>query len=372
MSKKVLVTGGAGFIGSHLVDSLIEEGHDVRILDNLDPQVHQGKKPDYLNKKAEFMLGDVRNVKDLEKAVEDVEVVFHQAAAVGVGQSMYMINHYVDVNTVGTGKLLELLVGRENSVEKIVVASSMSIYGEGAYECSKHGKVFPKLRPDNQLKRHEWEVKCPHCSNILKPVATGEDKPLHPTSIYAITKRDQEEMVLTTGKAYGIPAVALRYFNVYGPRQALSNPYTGVAAIFSARIKNNNPPLIFEDGLQGRDFVYVTDIVQANMLAMEKKNADYEMFNVAGGSRVTILQVAEELIKLYGKKMKPEIANKFRAGDIRYCYADIGKIKKIGFNPKVQFQEGMKKLVQWGEKQEAKDLIDKATKELVERNLVER
>ncbi|MBM3308675.1 MAG: SDR family NAD(P)-dependent oxidoreductase [Candidatus Altiarchaeales archaeon] len=372
MGKKVLVTGGAGFIGSHLVDKLIAEGHEVRILDNLDCQVHLGRKPDYLNKKADFILGDVRNIKDIERAFEDVEIVFHQAAAVGVAQSMYKIHHYVDVNTVGTAKILEFLVNKEHSVKKFVVASSMSVYGEGAYKCGKHGVVYPQLRTQEQLKKHDWEVKCPQCGKNLVPIPTTEEKPLQPTSIYAITKRDQEEMCLAVGQAYDIPTVALRYFNVYGPRQALSNPYTGVAAIFSSRIKNNNPPLIFEDGLQARDFVYVTDVVEANLLAMREKKANYESFNVSGGSRITILQVAETLAKLFKKKIKPKIVNKYRAGDIRYCFGSIDKIKKMGYRPKVSFEEGMKNLVEWGIIQEARDLSEKATQELVERNLVEK
>jgi len=372
MKKKILVTGGAGFIGSHLVDRLLDDGHEVRILDNLELQVHSSKKPDYLNKKAEFILGDVRNVKDIERAFKDVEVVFHEAAAVGVGQSMYKIHHYVDVNTVGTAKILEFLVNKENSVEKFVVASSMSSYGEGAYKCNKHGVVYPPLRSQEQLKRHDWEVKCPHCGGSLLSIPTTEEKPLQPTSIYAITKRDQEEMCLAVGKAYGIPTVALRYFNVYGPRQALSNPYTGVAAIFSSMVKNNNPPLIFEDGLQARDFVYVSDVAEANVLVMKEKKSNYESFNVSSGSRITILQVAETLAKLFKKNVKPKIVNKYRAGDIRYCVGDISKLKKLGFKPKVGFEEGMKKLVEWGERQEAKDLSEKATQELLDRNLVEK
>jgi dTDP-L-rhamnose 4-epimerase len=372
MGKKILVTGGAGFIGSHLVDRLIADGHYVRILDNLEQQVHHGKRPDYLNKKAEFMLGDVRNVGDLERALQDVEVVFHEASAVGVGQSMYQIHHYVDVNTVGTARLLEFLVSRENCVRKVVVASSMSIYGEGAYECPEHGVVYPQLRTTEQLKKHDWELKCPECGKEVSPIPTPEDKPLQPTSIYAVTKRDQEEMCLSIGKAYGIQTVALRYFNVYGPRQALSNPYTGVTAIFSSQIKNNNAPLIFEDGLQQRDFVYVTDVVEANVLAMEKKRADYGSFNVGSGGKQTILSVAETLVRLYGKSLKPKIIGKYRAGDIRYCFGDITKLKKLGFKPKVSFEAGMQKLVTWGETQAAEDLSEKATKELVDRNLVEK
>ena len=215
-------------------------------------------------------------------------------------------------------------------------------------------------------------MKCPKCGKIVRPIPTSEDKPLHPTSIYAITKRDQEEMCLTIGRAYGIPTVALRYFNVYGPRQSLNNPYTGVCAIFSSRIKNDNPPLIFEDGLQSRDFISVHDIVEANLLAMESTNANYEVFNVGTGKPTNIFEIAQTLIKLYNKGLKPEITNKFRAGDIRHCFADISKIKgKLGYKPEVDFEGGMKELVAWGEKEESEDKFDEAHEELLRRGLVE-
>jgi len=375
MKHKILVTGGAGFIGSHIVDELIRKGHEVRVLDNLDPQVHGPKqpKPGYLNPKAEFVRGDVRSRDRLKAALEDVDIVYHEAAAVGVGQSMYQIDHYVDVNCKGTGLLLDEIVNGEYDIRKLIVASSMSIYGEGVYECDRcDGTVYPEYRPAKQLEAHEWEMKCPKCGGIARPVPTSEEKPLRPTSVYAVSKRDQEELVLSTGKAYSIPSVALRYFNVYGPRQALSNPYTGVCAIFQSNIKNDNPPVIYEDGLQTRDFVDVRDIVQANMLALESSKADYEMFNVASGKPVSILHIAETFARLYGKKIKPEIKNKFRAGDIRHCFADISKIRKIGFTPKIDFEEGMKELVEWGKKQEARDLSQKALQELEERNLLEK
>jgi len=368
---KILVTGGAGFIGSHLVDKLVEMGHDVVVIDNLEPQVHQGKQPSYLNSKAEYIFKDVKDGKTLTSLLKDVEVIFHQAAAVGVGQSMYEIEKYVDANVMGTAKLLDVLVNKENSVKKLIVASSMSIYGEGAYECGDCGIVYPELRPDEQMKKREWEMKCPECGEIVKPLPTKENKPLKPTSVYAVSKRDQEELCLAVGRAYGIATVALRYFNVYGPRQSLSNPYTGVCAIFSSRIKNNNPPLIFEDGLQTRDFIYVDDIVQANILAMEKSQANYKALNVGTGKKTSILEVANVLAKLYGKNIEPEVVNKYRAGDIRHCFADITEIQKIGFCPKFTFEEGMKKLVEWGKQAEAVDKVEDATKELVERGLVE-
>ncbi len=367
---RILVTGGAGFVGSHLVDALTEK-HDVVIYDNLEPQVHKNY-PEYLNKEAEFIHEDIRNNAKLKDAMLNSEIVFHQAAMVGVGQSMYQIEKYMDVNTMGTAKLLDILANKEHDVRKLIVASSMSIYGEGKYECPECGIAYPPLRSNEQLDKKEWEMKCPSCGKEVKPVPTDENKPLQPTSIYAISKKDQEEMCLVVGKAYGIPTVALRYFNIYGPRQALSNPYTGVCAIFSSRIKNNNPPIIFEDGLQTRDFISVHDIVEANLLVMEKSKADYEMFNIGIGKPVSILEIAQILSKLYGKALKPEIVNKYRAGDIRHCYSDISKIKKLGFKPEVSFEDGMKELVQWGKTQEAEDKSEAAYQELKERGLVER
>ena len=370
MPKKVLVTGGAGFIGSHLVDALVKEGHEVRILDNLEPQVHI-KRPDYLNPEAEFVEGDIRNEDDIRKALKGVEVVFHQAAAVGVGQSMYRIQEYIDVNTHGTAKLLEILANGDYNLEKLIVASSMSVYGEGAYRCEDCGIVYPEVRSELQLEAREWEPKCPECGKIVEPIPTGEGKRLHPTSIYAISKRDQEEMCLVVGRAYGIPTVALRYFNGYGPRQSLSNPYTGVCAIFSSRIKNGRPPLIFEDGLQARDFVSVHDIVRANLLAMRKRETDYEVLNVGSGKPITISEIADILIRLYGEDLKPEIVFKYRAGDIRHCYADISKIRsKLGFEPSVSLQEGMKELVEWGENAYAEDKTQQAQEELKRKQLI--
>ncbi len=369
---KILVTGGAGFIGSHLVDMLVKERHEVSVIDSLDPQVHLGKKPDYLNPEARYVFKDVRDESALLPLLKDAEIVFHEASAVGVGQSMYEISRYMDVNVMGTAKLLDLLVNKENAVKKLIVASSMSIYGEGAYECANCGIVYPDLRSESQLKKREWEMKCPACGSDVRSAPTKEDKPLRPTSIYAISKRDQEEMCLSVGRAYGIPAVALRYFNVFGPRQSLSNPYTGVAAIFSSRIRNNNPPIVFEDGAQSRDFIYVDDIARANVFAMKSKGANYRALNVGTGKPVRIAEIAAILAKLYGKKIEPEIVNKFRSGDIRHCFADISKIREIGFEPKTGFEEGMRKLAGWGRGAEAIDKVDEATKELVKRGLVEK
>ncbi len=370
MGKLILVTGGAGFIGSHIVDLLVKKGHAVRVLDNLEPQVHGSEKPNYLNPKAEYQWGDVRDHAALAKALQGVESVFHEAAMVGVGQSMYQVDKYCDVNVQGTARLLEFLVSKPHSVRKLVVASSMSIYGEGAYACNDCGPVAPELRPESQLKAKEWEPRCPICRRAVRSVPTGEAKPLRPTSVYAVTKRDQEELALSVGRAYGIPTVALRYFNVFGPRQSLSNPYTGVCAIFSSQIKADNPPKIYEDGAQTRDFVSVSDIAAANLLVLESAKANGQALNVGSGKPTSILQVAQTLISLYKKPFQPTVANTFRAGDIRHCSADIGRIRRLGFEPTVTFEQGMRELVQWGAHARSEDKTADAHAELVQRGLV--
>jgi len=372
MGKKVLVTGGAGFIGSHLVDKLIELGHEVVVFDNLEPQVHgdDQKKPKYLNKECEFIEGDIRSRDELRKALKGRRIIFHQAAVVGVGQSMYEIKRYSEVNILGTANLLDTLVNEKHQVEKLITASSMSVYGEGKYSCANCGAVYPKLRSLSQLKKGEWEMRCPLCNQQVRSLATDEDKPLYPTSVYAISKRDQEEMCLTVGRAYNIPTVALRYFNVYGPRQALSNPYTGVAAIFSSRILNNHPPYVFEDGLQSRDFIHISDIVRANLSAMENEKADYEVFNVGTGKALTVLDIAEALIKELGSSVDIDIVRKYREGDIRHCYAEISKIRdQLGFQPQVKFEEGIPDLVEWVRGEKAIDRFEKSSQELEEKGL---
>ena len=373
MTYKILVTGGAGFIGSHIVDALISKGHDVTVLDVLDPQVHEkGVAPEYLNKATSFIKGDVGDRSLIEKLVPDHDVIFHEAAAVGVGQSMYEIEHYVRANTMNTAVLLDVLANKEHSVKKLVVAASMSSYGEGKYSCSDCGVVHPRLRPEAQLNARDWEMKCPECGKDVSHLPTDEKKPMDSTSIYAIGKKDQEEMCLNVGWAYGIPTVALRYFNVYGARQALSNPYTGVCAIFSCRIRNDRPPVVFEDGDQTRDFIHVSDIVQANLLALDSSKANYEAFNVGTGKPISINRIASTLIGHYKKPLSPEIVNKYRKGDIRHCYSDISKIRKLGFEPKVSFEQGVPELVEWVNLQpscEVSDRFEKAQKELSDRNL---
>ena len=368
---RILVTGGAGFVGSHLVDALVERGHPVRVLDNLEAQVHQGQRPSYLNERADYLFGDVRDRPLLHRALTGVDVVFHEAAVVGVGQSMYQIEKYLSANVLGTGILLETLISERLPLKKLIVASSMSLYGEGQYRCRACGPVAPSLRTDEQLQARRWEMHCPHCQGEVLAEATTEEKPLAPTSVYAVSKRDQEELCLSVGRSYKIPTVALRYFNVYGPRQALSNPYTGVCAIFSARLKHGRRPLIFEDGRQSRDFVHVSDVVQANLLAMEDARADGQVLNVGTGQPVTVLEIAQTLSALYGVPVQPQVTQKYRTGDIRHCYADVTKIRAVGFRPAVALEDGLRDLVAWGKGQAAEDRVEAATQELEARGLTQ-
>lgn len=368
----VLVTGGAGFIGSHLVDALVEKGHRVRVIDALVSQVHgENAAPAYLSSEAEFIAGDVCNREVVDRALEGIDIVFHEAAEVGVGQSMYEIQRYVRANDLGTAVLLEAILARRPQIKKIVVASSMSIYGEGAYTCETCGPMAPQIRPVSQLLERRWEVECPKCGKNLAPAPTTEEKPLFPTSVYAVTKQDQEQFCLAVGRSYGIPAVALRYFNVYGTRQALSNPYTGVCAIFSARLLNGNPPLIFEDGEQTRDFVHVSDIVQANLLALETDRADYQAINVGTGRSTSIRMVSRLLAEGLGLDLEPEIVSKYREGDIRHCVSDISKAKSLlGYEPQVALERGIPELLSWVRAQAAQDQVASATAELESRQLV--
>ena len=370
-ARKILITGGAGFVGSHTADALLQAGHEVRIFDNLTSQVHQDGMNSYIPREAEFVLGDVRNLAQISKAVEGMDVVFHFAAAVGVGQSMYQIADYTATNNLGTANLLQAILNTHSSPEKIVVASSMSIYGEGNCACPSCGEVTPPARALAQLQAKVWEMTCPKCADTLTPVPTREDKPLQCTSIYALSKRNQEEMTLLFGWVYGIPAVSLRYFNIYGQRQSLSNPYTGVAAIFASRLLNHKAPVIFEDGRQMRDFVSVQDVARANLLAMENSGADGRAVNIGSGNPVTIREVALELGRALGLHLPAEITGKYRAGDVRHCYADISAAAHgIGYSPRTTLREGLEELAAWLESQEADDKVDQAMEQLNVHGLV--
>jgi dTDP-L-rhamnose 4-epimerase len=366
MSKQILITGGAGFVGSHLADGLLRAGHAVRVLDNLTPQVHGEQFPEYLSPDVELMVGDIRDAACLRRALDDVDVIFHFAAAVGVGQSMYEISRYMSVNTLGTAELLQAMLDTRHTPEKLVVASSMSIYGEGRYRCSSCSRdAAPPVRSIAQLRSGQWELHCSYCHEILEPLPTAEDKPSETSSIYALSKRDQEELCLIFGRTYGIPVTALRFFNIYGTRQALSNPYTGVAAIFAARIINGQAPLVFEDGMQLRDFVSVYDIVRANMLAMERLESNGEVINIGCGTSISILQVANILARHLGKNVQPVVTGKYRAGDIRHCFADLTKARTLlGYESQVTHDEGFAELAQWLSVQKAEDKAETMLNEL--------
>jgi dTDP-L-rhamnose 4-epimerase len=375
VTKKVLITGGAGFIGSHLADKLIGEGHSVTVYDILDPQVHPDqKKPVYLNPNIDFIQADVRNIEKMEEVLKDIEVVYHLAAAVGVGQSMYQIDRFLDVNSGGTAKLLDFLVNKSHSVKKVIVASSNTIYGEGKCDCD-HCKAIikPQIRSKQQLEKNDWELHCPICNNYLIPKATDENTAPDCTSIYAMSKKNQEDMVLMIGKTYGLDTTAFRFFLVYGSRQALTNPYTGVCAIFSTNLLNGNPPLIYEDGNQSRDFVHVKDICQGLYLGMIRPEAKHEVFNIGSGEQITITDVARSVAKHINPEIKPQITQKFRPGDIRHCYADISKIsQKLGYTPKYSFQDGIKEVISWVKSigTPIKDRTAEANKELQEKGLL--
>ena len=355
MSRSILVTGGAGFVGSHLVDALVARGDRVRVLDNLDAQVHgpARRAPEWLPGGVELVRGDVRDRGIWEVVLDEVDVVYHLAAAVGVGQSMYRVADYMEVNTQGTANLLQVLVDRDARLDRLVVASSMSIYGEGRYRDADGRLVDRVRRSPDALKRHEWEPTDAR-GRPLAPVPTDEDKPLDPTSIYALSKADQEAMALMLGQAYDIPTTALRFFNIYGPRQALSNPYTGVVAIFSSRLLNGEPPLIYEDGLQQRDFVSVHDIVQALLLSAAAPSAVGRVLNIGSGEPTTILDVARKLARVLGADAEPEVTGRYRVGDVRHCTADISRAREVlGYEPRIAFDHGLEELLEWLRSQEA-------------------
>lgn len=371
MKRQVLITGGAGFIGSHVADLLLTSGYSVRILDNLAAQVHgpDQTRPRYLNDDAELIVGDVRDAQAVQRVLHGVDAVIHLAAAVGVGQSMYDIVSYVEANDVGTAVLLEALA--KQPIERLVVASSMSVYGEGLARAGNGELVSPDARSEAQLRRGAWELRGSR-GEPLTPVATPESKQPSLSSVYALNKYVQERMSLMVGQAYRIPTVALRFFNVYGPRQALSNPYTGVLAIFAARLLNNRPPLVFEDGLQQRDFVHVHDVAQACLLALTSTTAVGGVFNIGSGQSRTVLSIAHDLARVLGvSHITPNVLGKYRVGDIRHCFADLSRSRaELGYAPSVDFQAGLTELAGWLADEAADDQVDRATAELERRSLI--
>ena len=367
MPESILITGGAGFIGSHLADLLLADGHRVRAFDNLTAQVHGGAgRPAYLADDVELVVGDIRDPDAVGQALAGIDSVVHLAARVGVGQSMYEVANYVAENTSGTAVLLEALLRRPP--RKLVLASSMSVYGEGRYRAGER-EVEAQPRSREQLERDEWEPRGPDGEELV-PVPTPERKRPDLASVYALTKFDQERLCLINGAAYGIPVVALRLFNVYGTRQALSNPYTGVLAIFASRLLNGNRPLVFEDGLQRRDFVAVEDVARAFRLALDRNGADGSVVNVGSGHSVTVRELAEQLAATLDSPLQPELSGKYRVGDIRHCFADISLAREtLGYEPQVELADGMRELVAWLEGQVATDNVDAATQELATRGL---
>ena len=341
---RVLVTGGAGFIGSHIVDLLLTEGYEVRVLDNLEEPTHPRGQPPRLPAGVEFIHGDARNRSDVDRALEGIGVVFHEAATGGFTPH---ISSYVDSNILGTAVLLEAIRDRRSPIDKIVVASSMGVYGEGKYRCADHGVVNPKLRGHEQLSDRRWEIECPTCSAVVQPLPTDEETPARPERAYSISKFAQERLVLSAGMEFGIPAVALRYFLTYGPRQSLFNPYTGICSIFSTMILSGSTPILFEDGWQTRDFVFVEDVARANLLVMKDSRADFEVFNVGSGQAISVGELCRRLASEYGRLVEPRIDGDYRIGDVRHIVGSIDKLSRLGFKPRVSIDAGIRRYTEW-------------------------
>ena len=342
--KRALVTGGAGLIGSHVADLLVREGWEVRVLDNLEAQTHRRGRPSWINDRAEFIEGDLRDRETISAALDKIDIVFHQAA---YGGYMPEIAKYVHVNSLGTAQMLEVICEKNLPVRKIVVASSQAVYSEGAGECPEHGIVFPSVRPVEQLRKGDWQVHCPLCSAITRSVPTPENAPVGGETVYGLTKVDQEKLVLLWGKQTGIPTVALRYSCTYGPRQSIFNPYTGVIAIFCTRLLNNLAPVLYEDGEQTRDFSFVEDIARANLLAAETDKLDGSPVNVGSGTGTPIRQIAEQLSSALKIDIAPEINGEFRPGEMRHLTSDTTRIRAIGYKPDVDLAEGIARYIDW-------------------------
>ena len=370
MPKRALVTGGAGLIGSHVVDLLVREGWTVRVLDNLEPQTHRRGKPAWINARAEFIQGDMRDRDTVAAALDQIDTVFHQAA---YGGYMPEIAKYVHVNSLGTAQLLELIRERNLPVKKIVAASSQAVYSEGAGECAKHGIIFPPVRPVEQLRKADWQVHCPLCDAITKSVPTPEHAPVGGETVYGLTKVDQEKLVLLWGKQVGIPTVALRYSCTYGPRQSMFNPYTGVIAIFCTRLLNNLPPVLYEDGEQTRDFSFVEDIARANLLAAESDKLDGQAVNIGSGRGVPIREIATTISAALKIDIEPVARGEFRPGEMRHLTSDTTKVESIGYRPQVELTEGIERYINWIKAQsDVRDYFSEAEAILKSKGIVHR
>ncbi len=369
-AKRALVTGAAGLIGSHVTDLLVGEGWQVRALDNLEPQTHRRGKPAWINPKAEFIQGDMRDRETIVAALDKIDIVFHQAA---YGGYMPEISKYVHVNSLGTAQMLEVIREKSLPIQKIIVASSQAVYSEGAGICPKHELVFPTVRPVEQLRKGDWEVHCPICGAITKSAPTPENAPVGGETVYGLTKVDQEKLVLLWGKQVGIPAVALRYSCTYGPRQSIFNPYTGVIAIFCTRLLNNFPPVLYEDGEQTRDFSFVDDIARANLLAAESDELDGLAVNVGSGEGVPIRRVAQILSNALKIDIEPEARGEFRPGEMRHLTSDTTKIRAAGYRPEVKLEEGIQCYIDWIRSQsDIRDYFTEAEQILKSKGIVHR
>src|ERR1700720_566312 len=368
--KRALVTGGAGLIGSHVTDLLVRDGWKVRVLDNLEPNTHKRGTPAWINERAEFVDGDVRDRETMSAALDKIDIVFHQAA---YGGYMPEISKYVHVNSLGTAQMLEVIREKNLPVQKIVVASSQAVYSEGAGECPKHGLVFPSVRPVEQLRKGDWQVHCPICGAITKSAPTPENAPVGGETVYGLTKVDQERLVLLWGKQVGIPTIALRYSCTYGPRQSIFNPYTGVIAIFCTRLLNNLPPVLYEDGEQTRDFSFVEDIACANLLAAETDQLDGMAVNVGSQKGVSIRKVAEIVSSALKIDIEPEARGEFRPGEMRHLTSDTKKIRSAGYQPQVELEEGIQRYIDWIRSQtDIRDYFSEAEQILKSKGIVHR
>ena len=370
MAKHALVTGGAGLIGSHLADLLVREGWKVRVLDNLEPQTHHRGRPAWINQNVEFIEGDLRDRGTITAVLENVDIVFHQAA---YGGYMPEIAKYVHVNSLGTAQMLEVIREKNLPIKKIVVASSQAVYSEGAGECPRHGLVFPSVRPVEQLRKGDWQVHCPLCVAITKTVSTPENAPVGGETVYGLTKVDQEKLVLLWGKQMGIPNVALRYSCTYGPRQSIFNPYTGVIAIFCTRLLNNLPPVLYEDGEQTRDFSFVEDIARANLLASETDKLDGLAVNVGSGKGTSIREIARHISDALKIDIEPEMNGEFRPGEMRHLTSDTARIRAAGYEPHVDLPEGIQRYIDWiRTESDIRDYFSEAAKILRRKGIVHR